>query len=198
MPDHNPAFAIRPYRPEDQAGIMDLFIRVNRSLALPEMEEAFATYVARSLKDEIGRIDQYYDAGRNRSFWVASDGARLLGNFGLEPAEDGAVEIRRIYVDFPFRRLGVARAMIAHAETCAKEYGFDRIVLSTSSLQRPALSLYRSAGFVLLREEIATTASHKTIGNGILRFHFEKSLADNSTPKNQACDPRQIQPVQYK
>lgn len=176
------AFDIRAFRPEDQPAIVDLFVRVNRSLAPPHLEAAFAEYVAKAIATEIGRVGQYYDVAGARGFWVATDGARLLGNFGLEPAGDDAIEVRRMYVDFPFRGMGIARAMLNHAEDWARARGFGRIVLSTSSLQLPALALYQSAGFSLLRQEAATAASHKTIGNGILRFYLEKPLK----PKNQA------------
>lgn len=167
---------IRPYKNEDRAAVVDLFVRVNRSLAPPDMQQAFADYVTKSIETEIGRIDQYYDAALGRGFWVATDGDRLTGNFGLEPAGHDTIEVRRMYVDFPYRGQGIARAMLSHAENQAAIRGFDKIILSTSSLQLPALALYQSAGFTLLREEIATAASHKTVGAGILRFYLEKPL----------------------
>ena len=189
------AFNIRRYQPRDQDAVVDLFMRVNRSLAPPEMKEVFEAYMARSLAEEIGQIDQYYDANRKRSFWVATDGRRLFGNFGLEPADDGAIEVRRMYVDFPFRRSGIARAMLTHAEKHARQAGFARIILSTSSLQQPALALYRSAGFDLVREEIATLSSHKTIDNGIPRYYLDKRLTEVPAPKIQAFVSSKIQPV---
>ncbi|MGE0237663.1 MAG: GNAT family N-acetyltransferase [Parvibaculaceae bacterium] len=170
--------------------MIDIFVRVNRGLAPPGMRRAFDAYVTRSLAEEVGRIDDYYDASRHRSFWVATDGRRLLGHFGLEPADDSAVEVRRMYVDFPFRRQGIARAMLAHAEKHAQESDFERVVLSTSSLQRAALALYLSAGYELLREDIAATASLKTVGNGIRRFHFGKNLSKPLAPKIPAIESR--------
>ena len=160
---------------------MDIFIRINRSLAPPEMRTAFEAYVARSLGEEIGRIDEYYDGRLGRSFWLAADGQRILGYFGLEPSDAEAIELRRMYVDFPYRRMGIARALLAHAEELAGRHGFARMVLSTSSLQLPALALYRSAGYTLDREEIANTPSLKTVGNGIRRFHLWKTLSRPST-----------------
>ncbi|WP_119272838.1 GNAT family N-acetyltransferase [Taklimakanibacter deserti] len=197
MPNDTLAFTIRPYRPEDRDAVVDLFVRVNRSLAPPEMKEVFEAYVARSLAEEIGQIDRYYDAARDRSFWVTIADSRLLGNFGLEPADDGAAEVRRMYVDFPFRRSGIARAMLLHAETCARQAGFTRLILSTSSLQQPALALYRSSGFELVRQEIANSPSLKTVGNGIPRYHLEKPLIKGPPPNiqasvrlsNPACSP---------
>lgn len=180
MPKPVGSYCIRRYRPDDRAAVMDLFIRVNRSLAPPGLEQAFEAYVAMAIDGEIGQIDQYYNAARNRSFWVATDGSRLLGNFGLEPVDAGSIEVRRMYVDFPFRRHGLARAMLRHAESRARFGGFARVVLSTSNVQLPALALYRSAGFELIREEIASSASLKTVGNGILRYYLEKSLLSDT------------------
>lgn len=194
MPHDTLAFRIRPYRPEDRDAVMDLFIRVNRSLAPPEMKEAFEAYVARSLAEEIGQIERYYDTARERGFWVAVTGNRLLGNFGLEPAGDGAAEVRRMYVDFPFRRSGIARAMLLHAEACARQAGFTRLILSTSSLQQPALALYRSSGFELVREEIANAPSLRTVGNGIPRYHLEKPLIKGPPPNIQAS-PLSLNPA---
>ena len=51
-----------------------------------------------------------------------------------------------------------------------------RLDLSTSELQDAALSLYRSVGYRLVREEVAATTSNKTVGAGIRRFYFEKTL----------------------
>jgi hypothetical protein len=64
MPNDALAFNIRLYQPRDQDAVVDLFTRVNRRLAPPEMKEVFEAYVARSLAKEIGQINQYYDADR--------------------------------------------------------------------------------------------------------------------------------------
>jgi putative acetyltransferase len=50
------------------------------------------------------------------------------------------------------------------------------LTLSTSELQSEALALYRAAGYQLQKEEIAETASNKTLGGGIRRYHFDKTL----------------------
>jgi GNAT superfamily N-acetyltransferase len=184
MPEQLITFGIRSYRETDREAVIDLFRRINRALAPAEMRDAFAAYVERSLAEEIGRIGQYYDVGRGRSFWVVTNGIRLLGHFGLEPVDHGAIEIRRMYVDFPFRRNGIARAMLRHAENHAGRQGFERIVLSTSSLQRPALALYQANGYVLLREEIAQSSNLRTVGHGILRYYLQKTLPPLERPKN--------------
>jgi len=168
---------IRRYRSTDHATIRELFILVNRELAPSHLHEAFKAYIALSLREEIDCIAEYYDEGRGRSFWVAVIDNVLAGCFGLEPTVQGAIEIRRMYVQPLYRRQGVATAMLRHAEAVCQERGTIKLLLSTSELQCAALGLYSSAGYRLLGEEHAVVASNKTVGHGIRRFHFEKVLA---------------------
>jgi len=167
--------SIRPFAPADAAQVRDLFVRVNRLLAPPHMKEAFEVYIASSLKDEIGKISDYYGQ-RQGGFWVAVEGRNVVGMFGLEPSSATAMELRRMYVDPDARRRGIARKMLAFAEEECRRRNRPRMDLSTSELQGDALSLYRNAGYQLVREEIAVASSNKTLGGGIRRFHFTKPL----------------------
>jgi hypothetical protein len=63
---------IRRYEHRDAEAVRDLFVRVNRALAPPGMREAFEGYIAIAIRDEIGRIDDYYACPR-RGFGVAED-----------------------------------------------------------------------------------------------------------------------------
>jgi hypothetical protein len=66
--------------------------------------------------------------------------------------------------------------MLRFAEDECRRRKVFRLDLSTSELQDAALSLYRGAGYRLVREEVAAAASNKTVGAGINRFYFEKTL----------------------
>lgn len=166
---------VREFAPDDAAGVRELFIRVNRLLAPPEMKDVFETYIVRSLEEEIDRVSDYYRE-RAGGFWVAVDGEKIVGIFGLEASGDIAMELRRMYVDPDLRRRGIARRMLNFAEEECRRHGRTRMVLSTSELQQDALSLYRHAGYELVREEVAAAASNKTIGGGIRRYYFSKAL----------------------
>jgi len=166
---------IRAFAPGDADAVRKLFVRVNRLLSPAGMQEAFETYIARSLAEEIDRVADYYSA-RNGGFWVAVDAGRLIGMFGLEPSADGAMELRRMYVDPDVRRRGIARRMLDFAEQECRRRSRPRLDLSTSELQRGALALYQNAGYELVREEVAMAASNKTLGGGIRRYHFTKAL----------------------
>jgi GNAT superfamily N-acetyltransferase len=65
------------------------------------------------------------------------------------------MELRRMYVDPAFRRLGIARKMLAFAEDECRRRGRPRMDLSTSELQEDALRLDRNSGYTLVHEEIA-------------------------------------------
>ncbi|MGE0283031.1 MAG: GNAT family N-acetyltransferase [Rhizobiaceae bacterium] len=171
-----PEWGFREYRPADWKAVRALFIAVNKELAPPNLKQAFDDYVATALETEIDRIPDYY-AAKNGSFWIAEDaGGELVGMYGLEQAGVKIVELRRMYVAPRVRRQGLARCMLHHAEEQASRSENQCLILSTSSLQGPAIAFYRSAGFHLTREECSHAASHKSIGAGVKRLHFAKQL----------------------
>jgi GNAT superfamily N-acetyltransferase len=163
---------IRPFSERDAAQVRELFITVNSP---PDLRDAFEAYIERALVEEIDRIPAYYSEHAG-SFWVAVKDDKMVGMFGLEGTLDEAMELRRMYVDPSARRQGIARQMLQSAEDECRRRGISRLVLSTSEIQVAALALYREAGYNLLREETADVASNKTIGSGIRRYYFEKTL----------------------
>jgi GNAT superfamily N-acetyltransferase len=167
-------FTIRRYRDSDHAAVRGLFIRINRELARPDLREAFESYMAVSLRDEIDRLADYY-AERLGAFFVAHDGDKLAGVFGLERLGGASAELRRMYVDAAYRRRGLARLMLDYAEQACCDAGTRALTLSTSELQQAALALYRASGYRLVSEETGAAQSNKTVGN-IRRYHFEKAL----------------------
>jgi GNAT superfamily N-acetyltransferase len=171
----NVGITIRPFQDADAARVRELFITVSRLLGTPGLRDAFEAYIARALAEEIDRIRAYYRE-RDGGFWVASQNGAMLGMFGLERAAPEAMELRRMYVDPAARRRGIARQMLRFAEDECRRRNIAKLELSTSELQPEALALYRSAGYQLVREEVAQQGSNKTVGAGILRFYFEKHL----------------------
>ncbi|MCW2760447.1 MAG: GCN5-related N-acetyltransferase [Marmoricola sp.] len=56
-------------------------------------------------------------------------------------------EVKRMYVAPRARRIGLARAMLAHLESTARGAGAEVMVLETGILQPEAITLYESAGY---------------------------------------------------
>lgn len=165
--------AIRPFAEDDALQVRELFIAVNRLLSPPDLRDAFETYIKRALADEIDRISAYYGE-RGGEFWVAVAGDEVVGTFGLEPASNEAMELRRMYVKPSARRRGIARQMLQFAEDECRRRNVARLELSTAEIQTAALTLYRTAGYELVREETADVLSNKTVGSGLHRYFFEK------------------------
>lgn len=171
----NAEITIRPFAEDDAAQVRKLFIATNRLLSPPELRDAFEAYIERALAEEIDRIAAYYRE-HDGSFWVAIQNDVLVGTFGLERAAPDAMELRRMYVDAGARRKGIGRRMLQYAEDECRRRNVARLELSTAEIQSAALSLYRNAGYRLLREEVAEMGSNKTVGSGMRRFYFQKVL----------------------
>jgi putative acetyltransferase len=166
---------IRNFRDCDAKAVETLFITVNRALATPDIVDRFESYIKTSLTKEISRIHAYYTE-QSGAFWVVYSGDTLAGMAGVEWHSVDTVELRRMYVSPDCRRMGIARKLLDHVEEWCRQYNVQTLILSTSELQSAALKLYQSSGFKLVSEEVADTASHKTIGGGIRRWPYSKQM----------------------
>jgi ribosomal protein S18 acetylase RimI-like enzyme len=57
-------------------------------------------------------------------------------------------ELTELYVEQAYRRLGVGRALVAHAERLAHEAGATRLILLTGFDNAEAQAFYRALGYV--------------------------------------------------
>jgi GNAT superfamily N-acetyltransferase len=58
-----------------------------------------------------------------------------------------AAEVKRMYVAPSARRQGLARRMLTHLETTARQAGADVMILETGTAQPEAMALYVAAGY---------------------------------------------------
>ncbi len=170
---------VRVYEDRDLARVREIFIAWNRHIAASR-EDIFESYIARALKDEIERIPAYYLTDPMQGFWVAELDQDIAGMVGIERIIDDegaeAGEVRRMYVDAPYRGRGLGRQLLAHAETFCRHAGYPKVILSTSELQPQAKALYEASGYDLLREEVAEQQTTRAAGGGLRRYHYEKRL----------------------
>ena len=170
------AAIIRAYEDADHAGVIDLFIRINRELAPAEMRERFEQYIQTSIDGEMSRLRDVFSEARRNAFWVVVAGDEIIGMFGIECRSDECTELRRMYLDRRHRGRGIAQRMLRCAEKRARELGFAKLILSTAEVQKAAIAFYRKSGYRLVSIERGDTMSTKTVGGGLTRFHFEKVL----------------------
>ena len=167
---------IRTYETRDHAEVVDLFTRINRELAPVEMREQFERYIQAALNEEISRLQEIFAETKRNAFWVVEADDELIGMFGIEACGDASTELRRMYLDQRYRGRGIAQRMLECAETRARELGFIKLILSTAQLQRAAVAFYGKSGYRLVRTERSDAMSVRTVGGGLNRFHFEKTL----------------------
>jgi ribosomal protein S18 acetylase RimI-like enzyme len=83
--------------------------------------------------------------------WVARDDGRVLG-FLAGRARRGELHVEGLAVDRAARRAGVGRSLLRTAIACAQDDGLLSIGLHVSVTSDPAIRLYRSEGFAVVRE----------------------------------------------
>ena len=82
------------------------------------------------------------------AFLVARDGSgEAVGCGALRRLEDGAVEIKRMYVRPPDRGRGLAWVILSALEAEAQRREFSVVRLETGAFSPEAMSLYRAAGY---------------------------------------------------
>jgi GNAT superfamily N-acetyltransferase len=120
--------------------------------------------VAREL---VARVQEEYTVRYGGPDAAAVDPAEFLAPVGLflvaevdgVPAGCGAwrvhgpgvVEVKRVYVEPSFRRLGLAQLLMAELEQSAAAAGHRAVVLNSGDRQPEALALYTSGGYRTVR-----------------------------------------------
>jgi putative acetyltransferase len=84
------------------------------------------------------------------TFWTAWQDDRLVGFGALKELDDTHGEVKSMRAAPAARGTGVGRTILGHIIAQARQRGYARLSLETgtAALHAPAISLYRSAGFV--------------------------------------------------
>jgi ribosomal protein S18 acetylase RimI-like enzyme len=98
------------------------------------------------LEAELAALPGGYDA-----ILVAREGEEVVGCVALRPLEDGACEMKRLYVRPGGRRSGVGRALAEAIVEEARRLGYRTMRLDTLRRMDAARSLYLSLGFRPIR-----------------------------------------------
>jgi GNAT superfamily N-acetyltransferase len=176
MAESERPITIRAYENADYEDVVALFTRINRELAPAGMRELFERYIATAIGGELRQLQNVFSAAKRNCFWVVEIDGQIVGMFGIERRSEDSTELRRMYLDRPHRGRGIAQRMLQCAERRARDLGFSRLILSTAEIQEAAIAFYRKSGYRLVRTELADTMSTKTVGGGLTRLHFEKTL----------------------
>jgi putative acetyltransferase len=100
-----------------------------------------------TLSLELANLSGFYEAPRG-SLFLALVAGMPAGCVGLRPTNDGACEMRRLYVRPAYRGAHLGRMLVEAVMVAARERGYRLMRLQTVPEQMPiAVNLYRQLGF---------------------------------------------------
>ena len=126
---------IKPFESEDQDAV--------RSLILAGLAEHWGE-IDPTLNPDLNDIRASYN---DATFLVAWLDGRIIGSGALVPRSDQVAEIARMSVASEFRRRGIGGKILERLCQEAKELGFQRIVLETTSTWSDIIEFYKRFGF---------------------------------------------------
>jgi putative acetyltransferase len=103
------------------------------------------------------------------TFLIARIDGRGIGCGAIRNSGRGVGEVKRMFVLPDFRKLGIARRILAALESRAHELGYATVRLETGKGQPEAISLYKSSGY----REIAAFGEY---ADNVFSVCFEKPL----------------------
>jgi GNAT superfamily N-acetyltransferase len=152
------------------------------STAVPERPERGAPDSDDEYESDLYHMDRAYLCGAG-NFWLAwcNDGA--VGYVGGQEVSDGAIELRRMYVNANYRRLGVGTALVRALIDHSHAQGVHAIKLWTaaSGLGRwlyHALGFREAAGSGVEFEDVTARTGY-TPGSGEIRMRLDLLAPQN-------------------
>ena len=110
-------------------------------------------FINSCLATDLKNIEKSYMSSGGSCMWVAEWNSKVVGMVGLihnESHKPGVAELQRMSVSPICRRMGIARRLLDALLKHAKDQQFEKIVLTTTSAQTPAIRLYKRYGFKLV------------------------------------------------
>jgi GNAT superfamily N-acetyltransferase len=98
-----------------------------------------------AVQQDIENIDKFLPP--NGRLIIAFIDGNACGIGCLKSIDDEIGEIKRMYVDPSFRKIGAGRAILQSLLSAAKETGYTKVRLDSPKFMEAAHSLYRSFGF---------------------------------------------------
>ena len=134
------------------------FISPNSAAEIGWVRDIFREYAASLAVDlcfqdfeaELAELPGHYATPRGGLLLALVDG-EIAGCCALRPLDGvdypNASEMKRLYVRDAFRRLGVGRQLAEAMLDCARQAGYDCVLLDTLDEMESARALYQDLGF---------------------------------------------------
>ncbi len=139
------AIVVREFIPGDEAAFRDINLEwIERYFAVEPKDREVLGDPRKHILDPGGAI------------LLAVEDADCIGAVALIVMGGGSVELAKMGVRPAAQGKGAGRILIAAAVGKARALGMQRVYIETNSVLKPAIRLYREAGFVPLRERVAS------------------------------------------
>ena len=153
------------------------------------------------LKEDQATYDQYNKVPDINTAVVVYVNDKPIASGCFKKYNADTVEIKRMFVEKPFRGKGISKTVLTELECWATESGFKNAILETSIHFKAATTLYKNAGYkvipnydqyadleesVCMKKEL-TTSEFKQL-KGIEYFDFEEDFVE----ENVRCIPMTV------
>jgi putative acetyltransferase len=92
-------------------------------------------------------FDPHLDAAPPGGFVVARVDGKAVGCGAVRPLDGSVGEVKRVFVQPEYRRMGIASRIMALLEDTGLQNGFTTLRLETGTKQPEAIALYESLGY---------------------------------------------------
>ncbi|KAG1686277.1 hypothetical protein DVH05_006719 [Phytophthora capsici] len=151
-----PTIEVHQYRPEDHATVAKILIEgMMAEDPDPKYHYLWHEVVSKDLTNEFADIESSHMApGGN--FWVATatqEGpSQVVSIIGLMRVSNDVGQVRRVFVDPKFHRMGVGRKMMMELESWAKQHGIKSLFLLANAKSPKSQAFYASLGYTKVDE----------------------------------------------
>jgi putative acetyltransferase len=121
----------------DNSDFRELVLLLDRELQIRDGDE-------HSFYAQFNKIDKI------RHVVVAYEDGAAVGCGSIKEYENGAAEIKRMFVREELRGRGIAKGVLLELETWARELNFSECVLETGLKQPEAIALYQKSGYAVI------------------------------------------------
>ena len=120
--------------------------RLSGELGYPSTQQQIEARFRRAEDDPDSRIFVAADSDGRVWGWVHVFGRHLL-------VSEGAAEVGGLVVDSRVRGKGIGRSLMAAAEAWARERGYARIKLGSSTVRGEAHQFYQDLGYTIVKSQ---------------------------------------------
>jgi DNA-binding MarR family transcriptional regulator/GNAT superfamily N-acetyltransferase len=156
--EHRVPYILRPHQPGDMGWVVHRHgVLYNREYGWDETFEALvAEIVAAFIRD--------YDPRRERC-WIAEKDGENVGSVFLvkHPEREGVAKLRLLLVEPHARGLGIGRRLVQECTRFARQVGYRKITLWTTSVLEAARRIYEREGYRLVHREPLHSFGHDLI-----------------------------------